>query len=155
MGCHFCVLKKKGETSFFLFWFPRRSFLRWFIFSFLAFAAPVDILVYLGHFDGVPLLTCSLEFKMFSIYKFTTISLSITVLNSYIQFSFHQYLLKVVFYACFMLKSFINFTYLGIMNKQLATVMGRDTIIRSRQCGNAWKYSQLQKVDRLIGFCKF
>ena len=54
---------------------------------------------------------------MFSIYKFTTISLSITILFSYIQFSSNQYFLKAVAYACFMLKFFSNFTYFGIMNK--------------------------------------
>ena len=54
---------------------------------------------------------------MFSIYKFTTISLSITITFSYIQFLSNQYFLIAVAYACFMLKSFINFTYFGIKNK--------------------------------------
>ena len=52
---------------------------------------------------------------MFSIYKFTTISLSITILFSYIQFPSNQCFLIAVAYASFMLKSFINFTYFGIM----------------------------------------
>ena len=71
--------------------------------------------MYLGHSDGVPLLTGSLGFTMFFIYKFTTISLSITILFSYIQFSSNQYFLKAVAYACFMFKSFINFTYFGTL----------------------------------------
>ena len=77
----------------------------------------IDILVYLGHSDGVPLLTGSLEFTMSSIYKFTTISLSITILFLYIQFLSNQYFSIAVAYACFMLKSFVNFPYFGIMNK--------------------------------------
>ena len=39
------------------------------------------------------------------------------ILFSYIQFSSHQYFLKGVAYACFMLKSFISSTYFNIINK--------------------------------------
>ena len=63
---------------------------------------------------------------MLSIYKFTTISLSITILFSYIQFSSNQYFLKAVAYACFMLKSFIRSTYFNIMNKKITMVTERD-----------------------------
>ena len=49
-------------------------------------------------------------FAIFSIYKFTNISLSITIL-----LSSNQYFLKIVAYACFMLKSFISSTYFNII----------------------------------------
>ena len=63
---------------------------------------------------------------MFSIYKFTIISLPITIILPYIQFSSNQYFLKAVAYARFMLNSSISFTYFNIINKLISMVTRRD-----------------------------